>query len=123
MTAENQHFKIAAGDTKKLRFTIKMDEAVDLTGAQGSWWAAVSNPPPESGAAIQKSAAQCVVSQTDGVWTLETELIPADTGELAGDFYHEARIYKDSDPLFQFTIATGIMTVRRTFIRPLAGQA
>lgn len=121
MTAEAQNFKMRAGEVKDLRFTIDNPEGVDLTGVTGRWWAApasaapAANPPPAVTPSIQKGS--LAVTVTNGVATVTVPLERADTINLVGDYYHELSLDRTL-PLLAQTAATGMMTVKRSIIRP-----
>jgi hypothetical protein len=115
-----QNFSVPAGDTVPVSFAIT-DPTISLHGAVVVWeaWASLHGLPiPGLPPVISKSS----LASPDGIDITPSpegfivEIERADTLNLLGNYYHEARVVDSLDE--DITVTYGLMTVNQTLIRP-----
>lgn len=114
-----QNFEITAGDTVPVIITIADDSgaAVNLTGASARWAAAPGTPRRFSPTpVIAKETGAGIEITNAALGELRIDLDPADTQDLAGDFYHELQVTDSSGGVT--TPLSGLMTITRQLVRP-----
>ncbi len=122
MTVENQNFTITSGDDHVL--TIKVDDgattpvAIDISGFT-VWWHAArksSSGKFSSTSSITKDndlVFGAVITDGPG-GVIEVTLVPVDTDDLSGDFFHEAQVRDLAGNIS--TVMTGDMTIKRDLV-------
>lgn len=109
MTAINQNFEMYAGDTKNIIIgvTDPSGMALDLTGATVSW--ILKPPQPAAPISIRKISPQVEIDMD----RITIKLLPEDTENLAGNFYHEAELTDQIGNVS--TIMVGTVKINRSF--------
>ena len=109
MTAVNQNFEMYAGDSKNIVVSVTDGSArpLDLTGASVKWILKPTQPTSEN--LIEKSTPEIVLD----VYTATIKLLPVDTENLAGNYYHEAELTDQIGNVS--TIMVGTVKINRSF--------
>lgn len=123
MTRINQDFEVYAGNTRTVRFTAwepdptstdpEAERILNLTGHTLHWVAKrVLSRDEDDDPAIEKSTPTGVVITDAAGGQCEVRLLPADTENLVGSYYHELESTDGAGTVS--TISTGVMTVKRS---------
>jgi hypothetical protein len=114
------NFTARAGDTTPVYVTI-LDETtgsvMNLLGVTARWAASPGIPRRFSPTAVitkETGAGIEITNAAQGI--LRIDLDPADTQDLAGDFYHELQITDSSGGVS--TPLSGLLTITRQLVRP-----
>jgi len=112
MASTNQNFTIWADNHKDLLITVRNDNSVevDLTSSSSIIW--VLSGDDLSASLVRKATGGDGVTISGCTFTVS--LSPADTGNLAGTYYHEAQVTNASGDVS--TVTTGMATINRTVI-------
>lgn len=107
MSLGNQTFTMTSGDTFTLNYTVRdaAGVAIDLTNATVKWQLARS---VKEGALISKVTGNSpteIELTTPESGAFAVYLLPADTAQLAGRYYHEAEVTDAAGTVS--TVATG----------------
>lgn len=111
MTIRNQNFEMTAGETRKLRATIRDENGglVDLNNATVLDWVVRTDDASER-LVIEKSLTDWSIT---GLGTAELSIVPEDTIQLCGAYKHECRL---EDPTGTDTVFTGHITIHPTLV-------
>lgn len=109
MTALNQNFSMYSGDTKVLIIPVtKPDNSgVDLSGASVKW---VAQGEDGTTNVISKQTPVIITNGNE----IQIKLLPIDTRDLVGMYYHECEITDQSGNVS--TIFTGYITVIKSAV-------
>lgn len=109
MTAVNQNFEMYAGDSKNIIVSVMDGGArpLDITGSSVKW--ILKPTQPASAILITKSTPEITLD----VYTATIKLLPEDTENLAGNYYHEAELTDQIGNVS--TIMVGSVKINRSF--------
>lgn len=104
MTEVSQDFKMWAGDHRNLQFTVTGSDGSgqDLTGTSIKW---VLKESVDSASLILKQTSGSGITVSGSVMTVA--LVPADTTNLAGQYYHEAEVTDGAGNVSTTSVGTG----------------
>lgn len=111
------NFSMFRGDSKILQITIKdlAGQPVSLAGLQSARWAMA--PKITSAPVLTKSLGSGILIASESGGVLEVTLLPTDTQNLSGSYYHELEIIDVSGKVS--TILTGNIEIVNDLIPPL----
>ena len=91
--AAKQDFEIWSGNSLD-PLIVELDPSIDLTGTQVvRWWVGKNSKSVGMDVLIKKSShpneGVSLSQDMEGVWTVRIDLLPDDSEDLVGSFYHE----------------------------------
>jgi hypothetical protein len=113
--APELNFEMHQGDTKRLAVSVTDPDgtAVSLVSVQSvRWW--VAKKVTSTSRLIEKALASGITVTNAAEGKLVITLSPADTAQLAGDYYHELEVIDSAGDIG--TVLRGTLTVVRALV-------